>query len=73
MDDYQNVVNDHRKRNDPQFDEGRSQLCYVHLLKTFFDTPQTKKEQNDEGIIEFGVDDDIEGDQLQIAHESRNS
>lgn len=50
-------------------DESVGQFFDVHFLEALFDAFEAEDEEHDEGVLELGVDDDVEGDDVEEGHE----
>jgi hypothetical protein len=53
-------------------DESFGQFFDVHFFEALFDALETEDEQHHQGVFEFGVDYDVEGDDVEEGHEGRD-
>lgn len=69
LDQDESHVGDHAEADEAQLHEGVGQLLYVHLFEALFDAFETVDEEDDECVLELGVDDDVETHHVQEGHE----
>lgn len=59
LDQDETHVSHHAKGNESEMHESVRQFLYVHFFEALFDSFETVNKQNDEGILEFRINDDV--------------